>query len=173
MRATRTPVCARRAAAPSLPAVHTRRGRTTAPPQWVAPSRNTVRLRFVPPHGVRDHRNLQCGGREWPPRRRVRHRQRPPQLQIAHHTTPPTPQLAPPPAALPAALTAAVNSVRSSLSPLLASPAGVAAVVGAVVVALAVKKVLDTPSRKYDPANPNVGSEYDAWTKCVVWGGER
>ena len=35
----------------------------------------------------------------------------------------------------------------------------------AVIVAAVIKKLLDTPSRKYDPANPNVGSEYDAWTK--------
>jgi hypothetical protein len=36
-----------------------------------------------------------------------------------------------------------------------------------VVLALAaiVKRILDTPSRTYDPSNPNVGTEYDAWTK--------
>lgn len=27
------------------------------------------------------------------------------------------------------------------------------------------KKTLDTPSRKYNYENPNVGDEYDAWTK--------
>jgi hypothetical protein len=32
------------------------------------------------------------------------------------------------------------------------------------VVVLAIKKVFDTPSRTYDPANPNVGDEYDSWT---------
>ena len=30
---------------------------------------------------------------------------------------------------------------------------------------LLVKKIFDTPSRTYDPANPNVGGEYDAWTR--------
>ena len=32
------------------------------------------------------------------------------------------------------------------------------------VVVLAIKRVFDTPSRTYDPANPNVGDEYDSWT---------
>lgn len=37
--------------------------------------------------------------------------------------------------------------------------------VAVVVLALAwIKKILDTPSRKYTPENPNVGAEYDAWT---------
>ena len=39
---------------------------------------------------------------------------------------------------------------------------------GLVVVVLAVKKVFDTPSRTYDPSNPNVGDEYDSWTACVA-----
>ena len=40
------------------------------------------------------------------------------------------------------------------------------AVFGTVVVlVLALKKLFDTPSRKYDPDNPNVGDEYDAWTQ--------
>lgn len=30
---------------------------------------------------------------------------------------------------------------------------------------LVIKKVLDTPSRTYDPNNPNVGASYDAWEK--------
>eukprot|EP00884_Botryococcus_braunii_P012860 jgi/Botrbrau1/21575/Bobra.174_2s0070.2 len=44
-----------------------------------------------------------------------------------------------------------------------------------VVVALAwIKSILDTPSRKYTPEDPNVGAEYDAWTQEGVlehyWG---
>ena len=39
---------------------------------------------------------------------------------------------------------------------------------GLVVVLLAVKKVFDTPSRTYDPSNPNVGDEYDSWTSCAA-----
>lgn len=27
----------------------------------------------------------------------------------------------------------------------------------------AIKKILDTPSRAYDPDNPNVGASYDDW----------
>ena len=167
MRATRTPACARRAAAPALPAAGARRGRTAAPPQRVAPGRSAVRLRFVPPNGVRDYLNLHCGrgrsgrtggacGGDSAPRHTPDRSPLPP---------PPRNTQPPPPTALPAALTAAMDAVRSCVSPLLASPAGAAAVVGAVVIALAIKKVLDTPSRTYDPANPNVGSEYDAWTK--------
>ena len=38
---------------------------------------------------------------------------------------------------------------------------------GLVVVVLAVKRVFDTPSRTYDPSNPNVGDEYDSWTSCA------
>ena len=34
-----------------------------------------------------------------------------------------------------------------------------------VVVVVALKKVFDTPSRTYDPQNPNVGDEYDSWTE--------
>lgn len=30
---------------------------------------------------------------------------------------------------------------------------------------LAIKKIFDTPSRTYDPNNPNVGDEYDSWTE--------
>ena len=38
--------------------------------------------------------------------------------------------------------------------------------IGAVLVILmALKKVFDTPSRTYDPQNPNVGDEYDSWTE--------
>ena len=39
---------------------------------------------------------------------------------------------------------------------------------GLLVLAFAVKRVFDTPSRTYDPANPNVGDEYDAWTECAL-----
>ena len=38
--------------------------------------------------------------------------------------------------------------------------------IGAImVIVLALKKVFDTPSRTYDPDNPNVGEEYDSWTQ--------
>lgn len=38
--------------------------------------------------------------------------------------------------------------------------------IGAVlVIVIALKKVFDTPSRTYDPDNPNVGEEYDSWTQ--------
>ena len=38
------------------------------------------------------------------------------------------------------------------------------AVVAAIAVLIAViKKILDTPSRTYDPNNPNVGQSYDTW----------
>jgi hypothetical protein len=38
--------------------------------------------------------------------------------------------------------------------------------IGAVlVVVMALKKLFDTPSRTYDPDNPNVGDEYDSWTQ--------
>ena len=40
------------------------------------------------------------------------------------------------------------------------------ATIGAVlVIFIALKKVFDTPSRTYDPDNPNVGEEYDSWTQ--------
>ncbi|CAK0756391.1 hypothetical protein CVIRNUC_002451 [Coccomyxa viridis] len=47
--------------------------------------------------------------------------------------------------------------------------------IGAVIVILmALKKVFDTPSRTYDPQNPNVGDEYDSWTEDGIleyyWG---
>lgn len=41
----------------------------------------------------------------------------------------------------------------------------VALVGGIVALFLAIKKVFDTPSRTYDPDNPNVGDEYDSWTE--------
>jgi hypothetical protein len=38
--------------------------------------------------------------------------------------------------------------------------------IGAVlVIVMALKKVFDTPSRTYNPDNPNVGDEYDSWTQ--------
>ncbi|CAL5227341.1 g10286 [Coccomyxa viridis] len=47
--------------------------------------------------------------------------------------------------------------------------------IGAVlVIVVALKKVFDTPSRTYDPDNPNVGEEYDSWTQDGIleyyWG---
>ena len=38
---------------------------------------------------------------------------------------------------------------------------------GLVLLFLAVKKLLDTPSRTYNPDAPNVGDEYDNWTQCA------
>jgi hypothetical protein len=87
-----------------------------------------------------------------------------------------------PPAALAASVAAVAESARTSLLSALAavlpealsrqlaaqlSPAVSLAisVLAAVAAFLLVKKVFDTPSRKYDPANPNVGDEYDAWTR--------
>lgn len=87
-----------------------------------------------------------------------------------------------PPAALAASVAAVAESARTSLLSALAavlpealsrqlaaqlSPAVSLAISVLVAVAafLLVKKVFDTPSRKYDPANPNVGDEYDAWTR--------
>ena len=38
--------------------------------------------------------------------------------------------------------------------------------IGAVlVIVMELKKVFETPSRTYDPDNPNVGEEYDSWTQ--------
>ena len=37
--------------------------------------------------------------------------------------------------------------------------------VAVLLLAFVVKKTLDTPSRTYDPDNPNVGHEYDVWTE--------
>ena len=37
--------------------------------------------------------------------------------------------------------------------------------VAVLLLAFVVKKTLDTPSRTYDPNNPNVGHEYDVWTE--------
>lgn len=47
------------------------------------------------------------------------------------------------------------------------TPAILAVVAGFLLLVLAVKKILDTPSRKYDPDNPNVGESYDAWEQYV------
>lgn len=44
-------------------------------------------------------------------------------------------------------------------------PVVLGAIAGAVLVVLGLKKIFDTPSRTYDPENPNVGHEYDAWTE--------
>lgn len=88
---------------------------------------------------------------------------------------------APPPAALAASVAAAAESSKAlvlsalatvlpdaltqqlaRLSPAVSLALSVAAAFAAF---LLVKKIFDTPSRKYDPANPNVGDEYDAWTR--------
>ena len=37
--------------------------------------------------------------------------------------------------------------------------------VGVLLLAFVAKKAFDTPSRTYDPNDPNVGREYDAWTE--------
>ena len=46
-------------------------------------------------------------------------------------------------------------------------PRLLALVGGLVLLASAVKKLLDTPSRTYNPDAPNVGDEYDNWTQCA------
>ena len=61
-------------------------------------------------------------------------------------------------AVLPSALTQQLAQLSPAASLALSAVAAVAAF-------LLVKKIFDTPSRKYDPANPNVGDEYDAWTR--------
>ena len=38
---------------------------------------------------------------------------------------------------------------------------------GLLLLAAAVKQLLDTPSRTYNPDAPNVGDEYDNWTQCA------
>lgn len=84
-----------------------------------------------------------------------------------------------PPAAIAASVAAAADSAKAavlsaltavlpaSVASSLASPAAslALAALAALVAVLAIKKVFDTPSRTYDPANPNVGDEYDAWTR--------
>ncbi len=52
-------------------------------------------------------------------------------------------------------------------SPLSVDPRLLALAAGLVLLALAVKKLLDTPSRAYNPDAPNVGDEYDSWTQCA------
>lgn len=46
-------------------------------------------------------------------------------------------------------------------------PTVLLALAGIAIIALAIKKLLDTPSRKYDPNNPNVGQSYDTWEQYV------
>lgn len=50
----------------------------------------------------------------------------------------------------------------ASLQQILRPPV-LAVVAGFALLVLAIKKLLDTPSRKYDPDNPNVGESYDTW----------
>ena len=124
------------------------------------------------------------------PRAATRRPPPPPRLgaAFASHLFPPSPpalaQAPAPPAALP--FPALAESIRAAASPLLAAiglnpatlpPAlvpGLAAAAALATVALLIKRVFDTPSRPYDPANPNVGAEYDAWTKDGIleyyWG---
>ena len=64
--------------------------------------------------------------------------------------------------ALATVLPAALSQRLAQLSPAASLALSVLAAVAAL---LLVKKIFDTPSRKYDPANPNVGDEYDAWTR--------
>jgi len=52
-------------------------------------------------------------------------------------------------------------------SPLSVDPRLLALAAGLVLLALAVKRLLDTPSRAYNPDAPNVGDEYDSWTQCA------
>lgn len=53
----------------------------------------------------------------------------------------------------------------SSIPSTSVDPRLLAILAGIAVFVLAVKKVFDTPSRTYDPSNPNVGDEYDSWTE--------
>eukprot|EP00884_Botryococcus_braunii_P011258 jgi/Botrbrau1/20132/Bobra.0173s0034.1 len=74
---------------------------------------------------------------------------------------------------LPAANSFSPSAVLSALKEWI-NPVAVG-VLAVLVLAFAwIKKILDTPSRKYNYDNPNVGDEYDAWTKEGVleryWG---
>lgn len=53
----------------------------------------------------------------------------------------------------------------SSIPSTSVDPRLLAILAGIAVFVLAVKKIFDTPSRTYDPSNPNVGDEYDSWTE--------
>ena len=44
-------------------------------------------------------------------------------------------------------------------------PRAMLAIGAVLVMVMALKKIFDTPSRTYDPQNPNVGDEYDSWTE--------
>ena len=44
-------------------------------------------------------------------------------------------------------------------------PRAMLAIGAVLVILMALKKIFDTPSRTYDPQNPNVGDEYDSWTE--------
>eukprot|EP00667_Euglena_gracilis_P007034 EG_transcript_7105 len=76
----------------------------------------------------------------------------------------------------PTDLSLRTNALLATLVPPAGSAAAAWLPLAAVlsVVALGVKKVLDTPSRKYNPNDVNVGKEYDAWTEEGVleyyWG---
>lgn len=63
---------------------------------------------------------------------------------------------------LAAILPTSLSQQLAQLSPAVSLALSALAVVAAF---LFVKKIFDTPSRTYDPANPNVGGEYDAWTR--------
>jgi hypothetical protein len=63
-----------------------------------------------------------------------------------------------------AVTTAATSAIPEGLKAFI-SPLGLAIVAFALGL-LWLKRILDTPSRTYDPNAPNVGEEYDAWTQC-------
>ena len=61
----------------------------------------------------------------------------------------------------------AMQATPPTALPLGVDPRLLALVGGLVLLAAAVKKLLDTPSRTYNPDAPNVGDEYDNWTQCA------
>lgn len=61
----------------------------------------------------------------------------------------------------------AMQATPPASLPLGVDPRLLALVGGLVLLAAAVKKLLDTPSRAYNPDAPNVGDEYDNWTQCA------
>ena len=53
----------------------------------------------------------------------------------------------------------------SAPSTLSFDPRAMFAIGAVLVILMALKKLFDTPSRTYNPQNPNVGDEYDSWTE--------
>ena len=55
--------------------------------------------------------------------------------------------------------------VAAASFPVPVSPQVIGIFAAVALLVLAIKKVLDTPSRTYDPENPNVGESYDDWER--------